>query len=119
MNTKRGALARLRHSFDAEMAEYARAFFPDPARETEAQRDEHERVQAERTAEALAQRDTRDALLAGSYGKEAQAKAREFVISFGKDSTETLRRCSEVAGKVRKSEYYRRLNVEKRKREVD
>jgi hypothetical protein len=119
MTTKRGQIAMLRREFDPEMAQYAALAFPDRERETEAQRLERERIEAERTAEALAQRETRDAVMAGTYGKEAKAKATEYAIVHGKDSPETLKYCSVLADKVRKAEHYKRLAIAKKKTEVD
>lgn len=115
MTTKRAELARLRRVFDPEMAEYAARAFPTREHETEAQRIERERAEAERTATALAMRETRDAMLAGRYGAKPKAKAREYALTHGHDSTETLKYCSELANKIRKSEHYKRLNAEARK----
>lgn len=118
MSTKREQLANLRRVFDPEMAQYAALAFPDRERETEAVRIARERQEAERTAMTLAMRETRDELLAGKYGKEAKQKATEFAIANGKDTFDTLRYCSALAAKCRQSEYYKRLNAEK-KREID
>jgi hypothetical protein len=115
VTTKRTELAKLRRVYDPEMLEYAKQFFPDRARETEAQRIERERQEAERTGIVLAMRDTRDAVLGGQYGKEARDKAREYAIANGKDSLATLRYCSRLAAKIRTSEYYKRLNAERRR----
>lgn len=119
MTTKRGQIAMLRREFDPEMARYAAIAFPDRERETEAQRIERERAEAERTATALAMRDTRDEVLAGDYGKVAKQKGIEFAIAHGKDSPETLRYCSELANKARKSEHCKRTAIAKKRSEVD
>jgi hypothetical protein len=112
---KRTNLAQLRKVFDPEMVQYAELAFPDPVRETEAQRIDRERAEADRTAQVLAMRETRDALLGGKYGKDAKDKAREFAIANGKDSLDTLRYCASLAHKLRTSEYYKRLNAEKKR----
>lgn len=115
MATKRDHLSALRKVFDPEMVQYAQIAFPDAQRETEAQRIDRERAEADRTARHLAMRETRDALLAGKYGKEAKDKAREFAIANGQDSLDTLRYCASLAHKLRTSEYYKRLNHERKK----
>ena len=119
MATKRGQIAMLRREFDPEMAKFAALAFPDRERETEAQRIDRERAEADRTARALAMRETRDAVMSGSYGKEAKAKATEYAITHGKESPETLRYCSELANKIRKAEHYKRLAIARKKQEVD
>jgi hypothetical protein len=112
---KRSNLAALRKVFDPEMVEYAKIAFPDATRETEAQRIDRERAETDRTARTLAMRETRDALLGGKYGKNAKDKAREFAMTNGKDSLDTLRYCAGLAHKLRTSEYYKRLNAEKKR----
>jgi len=114
VTTKRAELARLRRIFDPEMAQYAALAFPDRARETEAQRIERERQEADRTARVLAMRDTRDALLNGVYGAEARRKARAMVNEKGPNAPATLKFCAKLADSVRKSAHYARLNVERK-----
>lgn len=118
MTTKRQHLAELRRVFDPEMVQFAQLAFPDRERETEAQRIERERIETDRTARAMAMRETRDEIIAGKYGKEAKQKATEFAVSNGKDSEATLKYCSELAAKERKREHYKRLAIS-RKREID
>lgn len=114
MTTKRAHLATLRQVFDPEMVQYASIAFPDRARETEAQRIERERQEADRTARVLAMRDTRDALLNGVYGAEAKKKARAMVNEKGANNRETLKYCSKLADQVRKSAHYSRIAVERK-----
>lgn len=115
MTTKRAQLAKVRASLDPETAEIAKLFFPSKAHELEAQRIQREREETDRTARALALRETRDALLAGTYGAKAKAMAHEYAISHGKDSDETLRYCSALANKARKAEHYKRLAVHQKR----
>lgn len=115
MTTKRGQLAVLRRVFDPEMAKYAAIAFPDRERETEAQRMERERVETDRAERHRARCDTRDAVLAGRYGKTAKTKATEYVICHGRDTEQTLEYCSQLANSIRKGEHYKKLAVERKK----
>ena len=114
MTNKRTVFARLRKVFDPEMVQYAALAFPDRARESEAQRIERERQEADRTARVLAMRDTRDALLSGVYGAEAKRKAIAMVNEKGMNTPATLKFCSKLADQVRKSTHYRHLAVERK-----
>lgn len=114
MTTKREQFAKLRRVFDPEMVQYATLAFPDRERETEAQRIERERQEADRTARVLAMRDTRDALLSGVYGAEAKRKAIAMVNEKGRNAVETLKYCSKLADQVRKSAHYRNLAIERK-----
>lgn len=112
--TKRAHLATLRQVFDPEMVQYAQLAFPDRERETEAQRVERERHEADRTARVLAMRDTRDALLNGVYGAEAKRKARAMIAEKGPNAPATLKYCSKLAAQARKSAHYQRLAIERK-----
>lgn len=114
MTTKRQQLAKIAQTFDPEMAAIAASFFPDRATETAIEREIRERQEAERTARFQAMRDTRDALLNGTYGAEAKRKAIAMVNEKGHESPATLKYCSRLANQVRKSVHYRNIATEKK-----
>lgn len=114
MTTKRQQLAKLRAVLGPEAAALAALSYPTPERETEAEALIRERQETERTQAALAMRETRDAVLAGRYGKEAAAKARDKAITYGRESNEMLEYCSKLANQVRKSAHYRNLALERK-----
>ncbi len=108
-------LDALRRVLGQEAVEDALRFYPTQEIEAEAERDERERAQAERTAEVLTMRDTRDLVLAGKYGVDAKAKlSAEVVRCADANAPEVLRMAAELAAKERKAEYFRRLNASKK-----
>jgi hypothetical protein len=114
VTTKRAELAKLRKVFDPEMLQYAEQLFPDRKTEVAIEREIRERKEAERTARAIAMRDTRDALLSGVYGAEAKRKAIAMVNDKGRDAIDTLKYCSKLASQIRKSAHYRNIAIERK-----
>jgi hypothetical protein len=114
VTTKRAELAKLSKVYDPEMLQYAARLFPDRKTDAAVEREIRERKEAERTARAIAMRDTRDALLSGTYGAEAKRKAIAMVNDKGRDAIETLRYCSKLASQIRKSAHYRNIAIERK-----
>jgi hypothetical protein len=106
-------LDNLREVLGQEAVEDALKFMPNSEVEELAAREERERVQADRTAEAMTMRETRDAVLASRYGKDAKQKLEyEIHLKGNAEDPVVLHVAARLAAAERKAEYYRRLNGE-------
>lgn len=107
-------LEALRDVLGQEAVEDALRFYPTNEVEELARHDEDARASAEATATHLTMRETRDAIQAGRYGKEAAAKLATEVAERGSSNDPAvLRFAAKLAAEVRKQEYFRRLNGSK------
>jgi hypothetical protein len=104
-------LDRLRAVLGPEAADDALRFMPTRVVEEAAARDARQRQATDATAIALTMRGTRDAVLAGTFGKEARAELLAEIVRHGGDAnaTEILHAAARLAAAERKAEYLRRL----------